>query len=234
MICPKCKNLISDNVELCPVCGYRFERAEKIAAEPSAPRTSLSSENGQIEENRQQGASRNAQARPTGAGAQQGAGPNAQARPTGAGAQQGAGRNAQARPAGAGAQQFQWQAQNMNRGPVPPFRPVEPLTPEQAEKEKSDNRIKTIIGFICGIFGLAGFGGNLAFAIVGVVFCSIVRKSYKNHGFKPDTDKKLADAGFICSVIGIAVGVIWLIALCVIGAGVGAALHSLTRSMYYY
>lgn len=217
MICPKCKNLISDNVELCPVCGYRFERAEKIAAEPSAPRTSLSSENGQIEENRQQGASRNAQARPTGAGAQQGAG-----------------RNAQARPAGAGAQQFQWQAQNMNRGPVPPFRPVEPLTPEQAEKEKSDNRIKTIIGFICGIFGLAGFGGNLAFAIVGVVFCSIVRKSYKNHGFKPDTDKKLADAGFICSVIGIAVGVIWLIALCVIGAGVGAALHSLTRSMYYY
>ena len=122
----------------------------------------------------------------------------------------------------------------MNRGPVPPFRPVEPLTPEQAEKEKSDNRIKTIIGFICGIFGLAGFGGNLAFAIVGVVFCSIVRKSYKNHGFKPDTDKKLADAGFICSVIGIAVGVIWLIALCVIGAGVGAALHSLTRSMYYY
>ena len=234
MICPKCKNLISDNVELCPVCGYRFERAEKIAAEPSAPRTSLSSENGQIEENRQQGASRNAQARPTGAGAQQGAGRNAQARPTGAGAQQGAGRNAQARPAGAGAQQFQWQAQNMNRGPVPPFRPVEPLTPEQAEKEKSDNRIKTIIGFICGIFGLAGFGGNLAFAIVGVVFCSIVRKSYKNHGFKPDTDKKLADAGFICSVIGIAVGVIWLIALCVIGAGVGAALHSLTRSMYYY
>ncbi|MGI6205509.1 MAG: zinc-ribbon domain-containing protein [Anaerovoracaceae bacterium] len=168
-------------------------------------------------------------------GQQPGAGnyrqPNGGPRPTGApGSQGGRPRGNQ----GAG-YQYNWQKQpgqpgmqgGRPNGQVPPYRPVEPLSPEEAEKVKSDLRVRSIIGFICGILAIAGCGVNIAFAIIGIVFTSIVKNAYKRHGFQPDTDKKLADAGFVCSIVGIVVGVILLIVMIAFAASLGALVSTL-------
>ncbi|MBR2737042.1 MAG: hypothetical protein IKD86_07025 [Firmicutes bacterium] len=105
-----------------------------------------------------------------------------------------------------------------------------PLSEKEYDLLRRNLSIKSMIAFICGIFGICSGFFNLPFSIVGLVMSIIVRNEYKNRNFQQDTDLKLANVGFICCIIGIVVGAIALITILISGAGIISALSSLTSS----
>ncbi|MDD7408963.1 MAG: zinc-ribbon domain-containing protein [Anaerovoracaceae bacterium] len=260
MICPKCKSKIDDDAKFCPVCGVSLEgngagtvsqgsaraysqgsaRAadskaeaapeavdEKVPERSAGPAAEPKPEAGAegINAERENRGFGQGSAREQGRPRQEAENQRAQRPPR----QEGFNGNGQRGPAGNG--QPQWNGRNPNRGQVPPRRPA--AYPERIEKIKSDLRVKAMVGFICGIFAIAGVGANLAFSIVGLVFTIIVRKGYNKYGLEPDTDKKLANAGFVCSIIGLILGGILIICLFVFGAAIGALLGSLSSASMF-
>ena len=98
--------------------------------------------------------------------------------------------------------------------------------PEQFHIRKTLST-RALVAFICSIFGICSVAVGLPCAIVGLVISIIVRNEYRNRGFQKDTDLKLANAAFVCSIIGIVIGVIGLIILMATGAGIAAGLSAL-------
>lgn len=124
--------------------------------------------------------------------------------------------------------------QAMNRMPQ---QPVRPLNEKEEDRLRNSLSKKSTIAFIFSIFGICGFTFNLPCAIIALIFSMIVKNEYKNRGFQKDTDLKLANAAFICAIIGIVIGVIGLLVLLISGAGIIAGLSSLSSmasgSSYY-
>lgn len=104
---------------------------------------------------------------------------------------------------------------------------MRPLSEKEAILLKNNLSRKAIVAFFCGIFGIGAVAMNLPFSIVGLVLSIIVKNGYRDRGFQKDSDLKLANAAFVCSIIGIVLGVIGLIVLMATGAGIIAALNSL-------
>lgn len=148
-------------------------------------------------------------------------------------------------PAGRNYQQYQ----NIPPQGQPPRGPSQPrpagVNPAQrrplSEKEynllRKNLSTRSLISFICGIFGICSGFLSLPFSIVGLVISIVVRNEYKNRNLQPDTDLKLTNVGFICSIIGIVFGAIALIMILISGAGIIAALSALADmgggSSYY-
>ncbi len=105
-----------------------------------------------------------------------------------------------------------------------------PLSEKEYDLLRRNLSIKSMIAFICGIFGICSGFFNLPFSIVGLVMSIIVKNEYKNRNFQQDTDLKLANVGFICCIIGIVVGAIAVITILISGAGIISALSSLSSS----
>ena len=115
---------------------------------------------------------------------------------------------------------------------------VRPLSEKEEVQLRHGISIKSILAFIFSIFGLSSIVMDLPCGIVGLVLSIIVRNEYRNRGWQKDTDLKLADAAFVCSIIGIVLGVIGLIVMMFTGAGVVAGLSALASlgsggSSYY-
>ena len=111
------------------------------------------------------------------------------------------------------------------------------LSEKETFRVRNNLSKKAQISFIFAIFGLCAFTLNLPCAIIGLVFSIIVRNEYRDRDWKKDTDLKLANAAFVCSIIGIVLGVIGIIILMISGAGIIAALTTLaswsTGGNYY-
>ena len=112
-----------------------------------------------------------------------------------------------------------------------------PLSEKEYNLLRKNLSTRSLISFICGIFGICSGFLSLPFSIVGLVISIVVRNEYKNRNLQPDTDLKLTNVGFICSIIGIVFGAIALIMILISGAGIIAALSALADmgggSSYY-
>ncbi len=107
-------------------------------------------------------------------------------------------------------------------------RPSEnPLSERELFHLKHRLSIRAMMAFIFSIFGICGITMNLPCAIIALIMSIIVRNEYRDRGWQRDTDLKLANAAFICSIIGLVIGVIGLIVLMVTGAGLIAGLSAL-------
>lgn len=115
---------------------------------------------------------------------------------------------------------------------------VHPLSETEEVQLRHGISIKSILAFIFSIFGLSSIIMDLPCGIVGLVLSIIVKNEYRNRGWQKDTDLRLADAAFICSIIGIVLGVISLIVMMVTGVEIVAGLSALASlasggSSYY-
>ena len=103
-----------------------------------------------------------------------------------------------------------------------------PLSEKEALRLKESFSKKAVTAFIFSIFGICMFGIHLPFSIVGLVLSIIVRNGYRDRGIQKDSDLKLANAAFVCSIIGLVLGVFDVIILLTAGTGIVSALNSLT------
>lgn len=227
MICLKCKSNINDDANFCPICGTTIQHEQEpapvtaeiepaaVEAEPAeAPQAEM--QQPEIPHQEEIRAEQNAQS-----SEEQGT-PAPQPEPMAA-----------RRPQGRTFAPPQRQGMNAMPRSQAPSQRRRPLSEAEYLAVKKSLSTKTLIAFILSIFGICSITFDLPCAIIGFVFSMIVRNEYRNRGLQPDTDLKLANVAFICSIVGLVIGVIMLFVIFAFGVTVAsliAALSSMVSS----